>query len=688
MARTKIDKPYTPAELEAELSRLKPPLGSLTTNEQIRAACMERELAEFDKPTEQLKTDAFWEHLHKISPSPKSNLMHHKVWDEITLYDRMGATSQDLVDGETLAMDSFVEGTSLLSGCEEFSAAKARLDGGRISGSEFFRLFLRLEKVKHGIDKWTPDALYDLRCRLHECVTQMDAKRAQPEQPDPREQPMHSQPNTAETNMTRPGVRNKFDLMPTMRKKAIKAAIAAEVELLTPKLGSLETLDQIAEACNLLQTLRVETALSEDITKLHAVREYINRQPNCQYISSEIGLYSTIGQTSAFLLDGPKFDMDPTKAADHHSNKLNIRSLLELGCAVESWSYLSLEGALGHFLMHDEVHNVKLQKGSAAELFRAFVRIQDVETWNFEEMYKLNQTIYKVAEDFRRQRRIKQESVSTYHEVMRQRGFSVPSTGSSPRSQVSVSYENHDHASSSTKHGLPAQETNRSKRPRTSSSKTKKQDSVTNTGNSQEGVVDEEDLYDATPSPESSSSRLRSSSTMNTASAVSPNTSFNSEVESDIQSGTVCTSEKSSQLDITVGLQVEDVFQAKLNQVAEDLRYERNENKATDKALATAAKDMQVAEYEFEEAYRGVDTRFKKVDLLCSDLSSSSDSTSIRAAAKACMDFGLAEGATVMKLLQPAIAIEQARENYENSASKLRKLESKLKRLSDIFDED
>ncbi|CZT06265.1 hypothetical protein WAI453_006293 [Rhynchosporium graminicola] len=148
------------------------------------------------------------------------------------------------------------------------------------------------------------------------------------------------------------------------------------MNFLALRLGSLETFDQIVEAARSLQKSQMESALSEDTMKWHAVQDYLKGLTNYKYISAEVNLYLKIGQTTEFLLDGTKFDMDPKYSPSHLKNKRNIRALLELNSAVESWSYLSLEVALGHLMMHDHIQEVKAQNCSAAELFRAFIRVQ------------------------------------------------------------------------------------------------------------------------------------------------------------------------------------------------------------------------------------------------------------------------------------------------------------------------
>lgn len=195
MAKPKTEKAsYSSMEFEAELARLKPLLGQLTTNNKIRAACREREKATFGGDETKVRADAFWEYLRRLNSSADGNPQYHKVWDEITLYDRMGATSQDLVDGELLGQKAFVElglvvdtwkrldgdrGLWLVVDCEELSAAKIKLEDASISGADFLRIFLKLEKFKSGVEKWTVPALYEVRCRLHKYVLHMEGVRAQ-----------------------------------------------------------------------------------------------------------------------------------------------------------------------------------------------------------------------------------------------------------------------------------------------------------------------------------------------------------------------------------------------------------------------------------------------------------------------------------------------------------------------------
>ncbi|KAL5323913.1 hypothetical protein ACEPPN_008455 [Leptodophora sp. 'Broadleaf-Isolate-01'] len=154
---TKMDKlPYTPAELEGELARLKPLLGRLETNEQIKAACHERKLTEFDCATETLKNDAFWAYLRKISPP--------------------NARSSTRFGRKSLSTIGLGRHLKILW---TLSAAKARLDAGRISGAELLQLFLKLEKVKYTITEWIAPAMLDLRCRLYKCVMHMESTRVQ-----------------------------------------------------------------------------------------------------------------------------------------------------------------------------------------------------------------------------------------------------------------------------------------------------------------------------------------------------------------------------------------------------------------------------------------------------------------------------------------------------------------------------
>lgn len=188
------------------------------------------------------------------------------------------------------------------------------------------------------------------------------------------------------------------------KKAATKKAINAEMKLLAPKLGSLSTYEEIAEASELLATTRVPGTENH---KWAAIRNYVESKANRDWIWVEIELYRMIGQTSSFLLDGPKLDRDPEKSESENDSKL--RALRELELVIQTWSYLALDGALGHLLMHEDVHEVKEQGGSAAELFRAFLRAHNVEVWNEQELYDVWSYIYKFAEDFRR---VKRERIS------------------------------------------------------------------------------------------------------------------------------------------------------------------------------------------------------------------------------------------------------------------------------------
>ncbi|CZT10688.1 uncharacterized protein RAG0_15101 [Rhynchosporium agropyri] len=203
----------------------------------------------------------------------------------------MGATSHDLADSETL--DEEV-GCSLLSNCDELITVKARLEARKISGADFFRQFLRLEKINLGIDTWTNRTLYEVRCELYDFIRQIEAESSQPEQP---------------------------------------------------------VLGECSDASH-SKAKEASSARTRDLSASH--------------------------KTTEFLLDGTKFDVNPKYSPSHLKNKENSRALLELNSAVESWSYLSLEGALGHLMMHDHIQEVKAQNCSAAELFRAFIRVQGV----------------------------------------------------------------------------------------------------------------------------------------------------------------------------------------------------------------------------------------------------------------------------------------------------------------------
>ena len=70
-------------------------------------------------------------------------------------------------------------GLSLLIDCEELSAVMTELEKGSISGSKLFQMFLKSENIKAGVETWSVSALYDIRCRLHKTIMQMEKARAE-----------------------------------------------------------------------------------------------------------------------------------------------------------------------------------------------------------------------------------------------------------------------------------------------------------------------------------------------------------------------------------------------------------------------------------------------------------------------------------------------------------------------------
>ncbi|KAH6721886.1 hypothetical protein BKA61DRAFT_591450 [Leptodontidium sp. MPI-SDFR-AT-0119] len=472
------------------------------------------------------------------------------------------------------------------------------------------------------------------------------------------------------------------------KKAATKKAINAEMKLLAPKLGSLSTYEEIAEASELLATTRVPGTENH---KWVAIRNYVESKANRDWIWVEIELYRMIGQTSSFLLDGPKLDRDPEKSESENDSKL--RTLGELELVIQTWSYLALEGALGHLLMHEDVHEVKEQGGSAAELFRAFLRAHNVEVWNEQELYDVWSYVYKFAEDFRR---VKRERISPSPDVTRRSGLVAVRDDSSAVAQLSNSRGSRTTTNSSLKHGLLIPENVRSKRLRSSNiAKENPAPTVTT-----EESIDkdpfmyiDEDIYNASPPPATSSAVRRSSPTPQSTSSALVATIGASRTEPvretpGLQRQANGNSKSLPRTNQNGSERPEDFFLTKVSKVTEDLKSARNKLDITNQALGVTREHSEKAGKFYEHTYCGMKHRFREVEGLCYSSRCNMTSTSIRAAAKACKDFGLAEGESLMALLEPVLAYEEAKENRDKSISKFRKLENKLTRLSEIFDED
>ncbi|KAG4428029.1 hypothetical protein IFR05_016490 [Cadophora sp. M221] len=463
------------------------------------------------------------------------------------------------------------------------------------------------------------------------------------------------------------------------KKLVTKKAIDAEMKLLAPRLGSLSTYDEIAEASHLLATRRrpgLETH------KWRAVQDYVESKANRDWIWVEIELYRMIGQTSSFLLDGPELDLDPEKSEIENDPK--VQALRELESAVQTWSYLALEGALGHLLMHEDVHEVKERGGSAAELFRAFLRAHDVEVWNEQELYDVRQYIYKFAEDLHPPSLTAQPGLVAARDVF-------PAL-----TNLSNSHGGRASTNAALKHGLSVPESAASKRLRLSNIE---KENPVSTVTMEESMGEDplllmdEDIYDASPPPATSSAVRRSSQSPQTTSVASVTTTDASRTEPvretpAIQRQVNGNSKSPSYASQNGSERPEDFFLAKANKVTADLKSARHELDTTNQALSArrTVSGMAGDDYMFDSG--GRKRRFREVEELCFNVTDDMNSTSIRAAAKACRDFGLAEEESLLTLLEPVLAYEEAKENHDKSISKFKKLENKLNRLSETFDED
>ncbi|PVH83848.1 hypothetical protein DL98DRAFT_529137 [Cadophora sp. DSE1049] len=252
----------------------------------------------------------------------------------------------------------------------------------------------------------------------------------------------------------------------------------------------------IAEASDLLATLRLPGQNSD---KWAAVKAYIERLDNRDWIWAEIEIYRMVGRTSAYLLDGEILAMDPAKSEDENDSLFRAIHDLEIG--VQAWCYLAVEGALGHFLMYDDVHAVKRRGGSAAELLRAFIRTQKLQTWDEKNLFDLCMLIYRAAEDFRR---VKKERVSPDSEEQRRPDSVALRDGATAIQRESLSSRRQT-ASTSLKRALPSsEESTSSKRPQPSDTESVEppNNAHANPGIDQDSPVrDDDDLYGASPPP-------------------------------------------------------------------------------------------------------------------------------------------------------------------------------------------
>ena len=157
---------------------------------------------------------------------------------------------------------------------------------------------------------------------------------------------------------------------------------------------------QIVEVSSLLATRRVPGREADEWT---ALTTYIWNQDHREWIWAEIELYRMVGQSSTFLLDGVVLARDDTKSKEVNDSRL--RCLYDMQAGVQAWCYLAVENALGRFLMHDDVHAVRSEGGSGAELLRAYIRTQEVQDWNEDGLFYLWKRMYEAAEDFRRLKR-------------------------------------------------------------------------------------------------------------------------------------------------------------------------------------------------------------------------------------------------------------------------------------------
>lgn len=193
----------------------------------------------------------------------------------------------------------------------------------------------------------------------------------------------------------------------TTKKPSKTAQIKAEITKLKDLLGPMETEEQVATASHLHALM--DYSGKHEIEEA-AIHQYISEGDMASKRWQEIETYRLIHQTSTYFTEGQPLGDEETG---------------ELGLAIQYWSSLLCERALGPLVMSDTVFAAKTRlengEGSAAELFREFVRLHkwqhNIDQWDRDSMFGLRSRIYKVVSDFLDGRKLKikaEEPESTF----------------------------------------------------------------------------------------------------------------------------------------------------------------------------------------------------------------------------------------------------------------------------------
>lgn len=166
-----------------------------------------------------------------------------------------------------------------------------------------------------------------------------------------------------------------------------KLELQKEIENVKELLGKLEKSNQIAKV------VQYESSLGnseQDHLKRKVLTKHIHTAGNGLHARIDMQIYRMMGETSKFFT---------------RDQALDYETLKQLLVMVEFWAFLAMGGGLGPFLEHEDIKRVYSSGGSAAEVFRAFLDVQNkagtFDKWTFEHMNDVLLTVHEVVEAFK-----------------------------------------------------------------------------------------------------------------------------------------------------------------------------------------------------------------------------------------------------------------------------------------------
>jgi len=175
------------------------------------------------------------------------------------------------------------------------------------------------------------------------------------------------------------------------RSDELRRVVAAARDL-HEELGTLSTLEQIAEASHYVSMIR---NTKDDDFKEKIWRRYVKEYCNHGWVWDQISIYRHTAQSSHFFAPGEELD---------------YLILNELTCALELWCSLIMAGKLQRLLQHEDYQGViALQESGAspAEVYRAYINVHKgragIDKWTKMAMCDMRFTIYEMVQEVRRE---------------------------------------------------------------------------------------------------------------------------------------------------------------------------------------------------------------------------------------------------------------------------------------------